>query len=589
MKIEISWDGEKNQSYLKITINSNKELGLLGVILDPERQIQVAGRRFCHAPNVAQKSSIIDLVGNIDTQKRSVERIIIEAAKYSEVELYITPDAGKKLSVGSYLPYVLIQQALVQCSSFVAFPQYIGGDGYASLISGDHVWCQTKNSKPKAISSNQFKLHIAINDTQNLPGKMDPNLELGYNIADQILRQYHVWSYKVVLPGIILEKGSRHQEKGHPSQARKQMTIYSGDEGDERKPVAWEEVMDEIALTFVEKNIEPKPKYDGEQDVCVPGSSYITYRSENIDRGLGQPYKKPNERNPLESLRLSDIFYKELLSIINNEKQITEKLIIDLVSRSGIKSSNLDRVIKHLRNYENPNNAKFQPLDIITILQKIKINLDMAVTAKQQVTDINAYERFTSYSKAAATYNQLVLDVYEKILTSNNINPEQNTVKGKEIEIAEQWRNINAQWEQEVCRATNCKVFEPSELNRAAAAANIFLVPHQCDKIAALTSTYAMNIYAKLDNDFDIFILMRLEIDKIKALTSPEALQALSIKHVRDSFTHLANFTADKIQALLSPEAVSAYVANKTTIADLEQYDVKSIQEKLHSNIPRMM
>lgn len=59
MKIEISWDSEKNQSYLKIMINYTKELELLGVILDPERQIRVAGRRFCHAPNVTQKSSII--------------------------------------------------------------------------------------------------------------------------------------------------------------------------------------------------------------------------------------------------------------------------------------------------------------------------------------------------------------------------------------------------------------------------------------------------------------------------------------------------------------------------------------------------
>lgn len=378
----------------------------------------------------------------------------------------------------AYLPYEKIQQKVQACilstpnpstltTLHLAQPNIIIIDtdrvyGYESYLKEHRPWCETINNKLKFVpeaQGNKFKLHIAIGDMVDIHERVSKNLARGYEIVDQILRRNQVLCYKVVLPGITLEQED-------PLQARKQMTVYTGLESDMRSFEAWEEIMDEIVLTFIDNKIAPKPGLLGEQDVSIKGSVYITYRSESVGHGIGMPYKEQNEVDPLQQVCLSDIFYAALLDKINNEALLTKDIVTSLVKvsvkRDGITSIHIARVIAHLK---------------VIATQSILNNVSLAIgvlRAEQEIIEhnvrkINLHEVQTSYSEAAANFNRNLLmkkpqeklkkDEYSVSETPvsqisqlsqfsqfSQLSQSTQDIVGVAWSIAQTWKSIDEQW-----------------------------------------------------------------------------------------------------------------------------------------------
>lgn len=354
--------------------------------------------------------------------------------------------------------------------------------GYKSYLKERKPWCETINNKLRFIPEaqrNKFKLHIAIGDTMNIHEHISQNLMRGYEIADQILRRNQILCYKVVLPGIILEQED-------PLQARKQMTIYTGLEGDTRSFEVWEEVMDEIVLTFVDNKVAPKPALPGEQDVSVKGSAYITYRSESIGHGIGMPYKEQNESDPLQQICLSDIFYAALLDKINNDVLLTKDTITNLVKTSvkkdGITSAHIARVIAHLKA------ATTQ-----SILSNINLAIEVLCTEQEIIKNsarkINSYEVQTSYSEAAANFNRNLLmkkpqnkfkkDEYSvsespvsqisqisQFSQFSQFSQDTKDIVGAAWYIAQTWKSIDERWQQQYLKPVSTTEFTISEIDK---------------------------------------------------------------------------------------------------------------------------
>lgn len=397
----------------------------------------------------------------------------------------------------AYLPYKTIQQKVQACilstpnpstlTTLHLVPNIIIIDtdrvyGYESYLKERRPWCETISNKLKFLPEaqrNKFKLHIAIGDTVEIHERVSQNLARGYEIADQILRRNQVLCYKVVLPGITLEQED-------PLQARKQMTVYTGLESDMRSFEAWEEIMDEIALTFVDNKIAPKPTLLGEQDVSIKGSVYMTYRSESVGHGIGMPYKEQNEVDPLQQVCLSDIFYAALLDKINNEVLLTKDMVTSLVKvsvkRDGMTSVHIARVIAHLK--------------VITT-QSILNNVSLAIgvlRAEQEIIEhnvrkINLYEVQTSYSESAANFNRNLLmkkpqeklkkDEYSVSETPvsqisqlsqfsqfSQLSQSTQDIVGVAWSIAQTWKSIDEQWwRQQHLRSISTSEFAIDEID----------------------------------------------------------------------------------------------------------------------------
>lgn len=267
-------------------------------------------------------------------------------------------------------------------------------------------WCITSLTNAPRIEGkkNGFKFHIAINDPDNDHGIMDQNLERGYNIADEILRHNNVVKYKVVVPGVKLEEIA-------PDQARKQMTIYSGEETG-RSPEEWELIMDEAVMSFIDNGIEPKPEFEGEQDVCVKGSAYITYRNDDdnkLERGRGLPYKHSYDLDPYQDLCLSDIIYKKIIDKIKDWKpgaieiaEAIEKLVEASIEQGETRSNNIIRIFEHMKRNEN-----FLKLSQVDQKNIRLVMMSMSLNRKKYI--MYNIEALTSYSAASIKYNQKML------------------------------------------------------------------------------------------------------------------------------------------------------------------------------------
>lgn len=361
----------------------------------------------------------------------------------------------------SAFSYERIQQATAEGRTYLQTVVNMGG--YSGLLI-DAFYEITLDGRLKSKKSpNNFKMHVAIDDTHNRIA-IDSNLERGYNIVDQILRKNRVFHYKVVRPGVKMD-----QDLSRLCQARKQITIFSGEEGPNRSLAEWEQIMDEIVLTLVDQEVEPKPELIGEQDVRVKGSRYITYRCDNkysgkpenndepklkntdeLERGFGCPYKDVKEPvDPLQRMRLSDILYKKLFAAAHTGQiSITSiiKIIEESIKQDGLRAANIDRVYEHM--YKNGN------LNIDLAKKQIIIKALIMVQVKKDTTDdisnlISDYEVYTSYSKAAAEYNQLILDVCEKIKENGKLPQWLSNKDRVQYLIAVQWQKVNSQWEAE--------------------------------------------------------------------------------------------------------------------------------------------
>lgn len=425
----------------------------------------------------------------------------------------------------SAFSYEKIHQATADGLRYLQTAVSMGG--YSGLLI-DAFYEITLDGRPKLKRSpNNFKLHIAIDDTHNKI-IMDSNLERGYNIVDQILRNNRVFHYKVVRPGVTMD-----QDSSKLYQARKQITVYSGEEGSDRSLAEWERVMDEIVLTLADHEVEPRPELIGEQDVRVKGSKYITYRCDNkysskpenntelklkytagnndeLERGFGCPYKDAKEPiDPLQGMRLSDILYKKLFAAAYaGQISITSiiKIIEESVKQDGLRAANIDRVYEHM--YRNGN------LNIDLAKKQIIIKALIMVQVKKDTTDdisnlISDYEVYTSYSKAAAEYNQLILDVCEKIKENGKLPYWLNGQDYRQYLIAVQWQKVNSQWEVEHKK----------------------LINSQPDKVAALTHDTAIEAY----KENRAFISSLARCDDI-----PNQIELLSLTHHASSFVFKA-------------------------------------------------
>lgn len=391
-----------------------------------------------------------------------------------------------------FFSYEKIQQAVVNGRGYLQTAIKAGEYSGALMESFYDISINEKPELKKPL--NNFKMHIAINDVYN--EFKDPNLERGYNITDQILRNNRVFHYKVVCPGIKIDQ--------HPDQlyqARKQVTVYSGEEGCNRSLAEWERVMDEITLAFIDQGIEPKPELIGEQDVRVKGSKYITYRcdkkydvilelrrikgNENeLERGFGCPYKDIEKSvDPLQGMRLSDTTYKKILDVVNKVavSHISKtaefgiivaigNIIRESVKQDGIREANIKRMYEHVVNNTHIDLDKRKIIVRALLMQvPIKENASNDDISSQ----ISNYETYTSYSKAAAEYNQLILDVCEKIKENGKLPYWLSNEDKKLYSVALQWQEMNSQWESRHKKFINS----------------------QPDKVAVLTSNDAIKAY----------------------------------------------------------------------------------------------
>lgn len=500
-----------------------------------------------------ERTGDLYLSGDENTQQASIEWILQKVDEYHAapnclINLKIDEDAGNFLGMKNHLSYAKIKQKtqnylenrLKKKQNKFDFnneaenkrwhldlnkSRDIGLGGYSSEAD-QYPWYATSltDDQLAAKETNCFKFHIAIDDAENGDGNMDPNLERGYDIADQILRQHHVRQYKVILPGVKLDDSPLNA-----TQARKQMTIYSGVEGENRTTEQWEAMMDEIVLSFVDNNVKPKPELAGEQDVRVKGSSYLTYRNDDNDhipREFGYPYKPLDDlTDPYQGIRLSDIFYKELLEA--SKIEITATLIKELmeknIAQNEIKNSNIERIIRHVKNNKNITQDK-QKIIVDVLEQQIQQkNIPLKDNYRASSSDISSYEVQTSYSKAAADYNQLVLLVCEAIKVNGAL-PQwwgSLTPSSRLLLQALTWQKIDQEWQK---RKRQELGLNPDEDFTAAMILppSLNVVQLDCDKLKALTSAEAIKTYAT--EKVTVADLIGLEIAKIKALTSDVAL-----------------------------------------------------------------
>lgn len=322
-------------------------------------------------------------------------------------------------------------------------------------VKVNKAWCDTHlKGAPENQRVNNFKLHIAIEDSQNNSTQgIDPNLEQAYDIANPILQSNQVQHYKVVNPGVRLDQYG-NVDKYKIIQARKQMTVYTGEE--DRELAEWERIMDDIVLSFVDAGIKPKAEFNGEQDVRVRGSSYVTYRDDdngkNEDRGVGDPYKNPEVTDVMQNLRLSDVLYKKIIDA-SKKDNLTKKAIILLINDSiyqdGITSANLQRIHEHITKHCEKN-EKFKMICDAT--KEIQLNLEQKENNNHisNTYSVSDYEAATSYSKAAAEYHQLILLVHDE-LEENGEMPEWWGFDCKVLLLAAQkWQEANQQWNEKV-------------------------------------------------------------------------------------------------------------------------------------------
>lgn len=413
------------------------------------------------------------LRGEQKIQQESLMKVITELGCWRGIEVVLDDNVKQKFGItkemqipGECLSYAKIydktrehvRKLLAEKSVGINFNDVAKVGNYAGLA--DRAFYDTSYTcdvaRPDVVdNSKYFKLHIAINDSDNTIDKMSLNLAKGYDIADRILRQNRVLHYKVELPGVLLEKLA-----GGIYQARKQITIYTGEEHGNRKLKEWEDIIDEMVLSFVEQEVQPKPELIGEQDVCVKGSSFITYRCDRIydkeiGRGFGCIYKDDTTIDPIADMQLSDVFYKKLVDTTKMQ-DINEEVIINIVKDSaehdGLKNTNLERVIRHIKLHKNPKYGDKWQL-ILCALERAQCNC-VIDNAKNDISGkIRLYETQTSYSKAAAEYNQLILNVQNQI-NKAGIKPLPDfcygeTERNRTLNVAKDWLQANNQWNKE--------------------------------------------------------------------------------------------------------------------------------------------
>lgn len=378
----------------------------------------------------------------------------------------------------------------------------IKANGYSGGADGC-FYVNYKKNHQNYNKNDQFKLHVAINDLNNINGNMDENLEKGYNIADRVLRENLVSIYKVELPGLSLDRSNRPGDNLLDKagrlmcQARKQITIYSEADKERLALKDWMRLLDEMTLTFIDQEVEPKPRLMGEHDVCVKGSMYITYRSESLIREYGGRYyliKQGIKKDPLHELRLSDCFYLRLLEELKRDAVLTADSIMHIVEESlqkgWVTADGLNRVIAHIQS--NKWFGKRHPLDqqlLIGTLQSAQ--KDLKINKNDEASAIAEYEVYTGFSQAAAEYNQLITDVCEKIklLGYKELGDLQEQRASSELIW---WLSYNKLWEEEISKKLSCDLIE---LRNQPLPAGVFLVKHDAAKIAALTSPLAIKNY----------------------------------------------------------------------------------------------
>jgi len=236
-------------------------------------------------------------------------------------------------------------------------------------------------------------------------------------------------------------------------------------------------------------------------------------------------------RNPKESFIIE--------SELDTEKQATIKeLTAQSMEQDGIKNVNITRVMQHIQGNDSISHDKQQT--ILAALQQVQQeNFAQNDSYYDTSNDISAYEAETSYSQAAAEYNQLVMDIYNTIEV-NGEKPqwwEEYPACTLLLETGK-WKEADKKWMANLGQ-------DPEQVEKTILLPKI-LRPDQ-DRFEALTSPNAIAAYET--RNATIVDLIGLEVAKIRALTSVAALQLYQAKQVKAA--DFINLTAAEINSAI--------------------------------------